>query len=138
MKTKLELIKNYPIVALKNWGEYDGYPQSHLRKMAGMVSSTFNWQTAKIAVLDDFAFQLTNFLIEKKNVPLQNIYLIVSEEDEKRADVMKRWYSALLENEVLSRYHIVKDMSFDLIITNNVGRKIINILQPLAQEVVEL
>lgn len=138
MKTKLELIKNYPIEDLKNWGEYDGYSRSHLQKMADMVSSTFNWQAAKIAVLDDFAFQLTNFLIEKKNVPLQNIYFLVSEEDENRAEVMKKWYSALLENEVLSCYHIVKDVSFDLIITNKVGRKIINILQPLAQEVVVL
>lgn len=116
MKTKLELIKNYPIEALKNWGDCFGYPETICKEMTDMAGSTFNWQNTKIAVLDDFGFQVINFLIKVKTVPLQNIYFLVSEEDEVKAELMRKWYSNFLENNVLQIYNI--DMSFDLIIAN--------------------
>ena len=115
MKTKIELIKNYPIESLKNWGDYFGYPESICKSMIEMVSTT-DWQNAKIAILDDFGFQMINFLINTKKVPLQNIYFLVSEADENKIELMKKWYSNFIENEVSSVYNI--NMSFDLIIAN--------------------
>ena len=115
MKTKLELIKNYPIDALKNWGEYFGYPEIICKEMIDMVDC--NWQKAKIAVLDDFGFQMVNFLIKVKNVPLQNIYLLVSEEDPIVFEKINKWYSNFIENKIFQIYNI-NDMSFDLIIAN--------------------
>jgi len=116
MKTKLELIKNYPVESLKNWGDYFGYPEAICEKMTDMVSDV-DWANSKIAVLDDFGFQMINFLINTKKVPLQNIYFLVSEVDENKIDLMKKWYSVFVENEVLSVYNI-NNMSFDLIIAN--------------------
>ena len=115
MKTKLELIKNYPIESLKNWGEYFGYPENICKEMIDMVDC--NWQNTKIGVLDDFGFQMINFLIKVKNVPLQNIYFLVSEEDPIVFERINKWYSNFVENEILPYYNI-NDMSFDLIIAN--------------------
>lgn len=115
MKTKLELIRNYPIEALKNWGDYFGYPEAVCKNMVDMATAT-DWQNAKIAVLDDFGFQMIKYLIKVKNVPLQNIYFLVSEEDEFKVELMRKWYSNFLENTTIQTYNI--DMSFDLIIAN--------------------
>ena len=115
MKTKIELIKNYPIESLKNWGDYFGYPEAICKSMVNMAGTT-DWQNAKIGVLDDFGFQMINYLINVKKVPLQNIYFLVSEEDEAKVELMKKWYSCFLENEVLTIYNI--DNMFDLIIAN--------------------
>jgi len=32
MKTKIELIKNYPVESLKNWGDYLGILKSFVKK----------------------------------------------------------------------------------------------------------
>lgn len=117
MKTKLELIKNYPTEALKNWGDYYGYPEVICKYLTDMAGSAFNYQNAKIAVLDDYGFQLTNYLIKVKNVPLQNIYFILSEEDETKVELMKKWYSNFIENEIFS-YVYINNMTFDRIIGN--------------------
>ena len=142
MKTKLELIKNYPIESLKNWGDYFGYPESICEKMTDMVDST-DWQNAKIGVLDDFGFQMIRYLINVKKVPLQNIYFLVSEEDETKVELMKKWYSNFIENEIFSIYNI--NMSFDLIIanppyglSNSIAKKIIPVLLEKAKDVVVL
>ena len=82
MKTKVDLIKNYPIESLKNWGDYFGYPENICKSMTDMVGDAFNWKGAKIAVLDDFGFQMIRYLMNAKKVPLQNIYFLVSEGDE--------------------------------------------------------
>lgn len=115
MKTRLELIKNYPIEALKNWGEYFGYPEGICKEMTDMVDC--DWLNTKIGILDDFGFQMINFLIKVKNVPLQNIYFLVSEEDPVVFEKINKWYSNFVENEILQIYNI-NDMSFDLIIAN--------------------
>lgn len=115
MKTKIELIKNYQVESLKNWGDYFGYPEVVCKSMTDMVSTT-DWQNAKIAVLDDFGFQMIRYLIREKKVPLQNIYFLVSESDEAKIELMKKWYSCFLENEISSIYNI--DNMFDLIIAN--------------------
>lgn len=133
MKTKLELIRNYPIEALKNWGDYFGYPEAVCKNMVDMATVT-DWQRAKIAVLDDFGFQMINYLMNSKKVPLQNIYFLVSEEeDEAKVELMRKWYSNFLENNIIQTYNI--DMSFDLIIANppygkssSLSRKIVNAL----------
>lgn len=129
MKTKLELIKNYPIDALKNWGDYFGYPEVICKEMTDMVDC--DWQNSKIAVLDDFGFQMINFLIKVKNVPLQNIFFLVSETDEAKVELMKKWYSNFVENEISSVYNI--DNMFDLILANppygkssSISREIVN------------
>ena len=114
MKTKVELIKNYPVESLKNWGDYFGYPEAICKKMISMTDC--DWQNAKIAVLDDFGFQMINFLMNVKKVPLQNIHFLVSEGDEAKVELMKQWYSCFLENEVFSIYNI--NNMFDLIIAN--------------------
>ena len=114
MKTKLELIKNYPIESLKNWGDYFGYPENICKEMTDMTDC--DWQNAKIGVLDDFGFQMIRYLINIKKVPLQNIYFLVSENDETKVELMKKWYSNFVENEISSIYNI--NMSFDLIIAN--------------------
>lgn len=143
MKTKVELIKNYPIESLKNWGDYFGYPEGICKELAGMVDC--DWENVKIAVLDDFGFQMINFLIKVKNVPLQNIYFLVSEEDETKVKSMKKWYSNFVENEILSVYNI--NMSFDLILANppygkssSLSKKIVNTLleNKVAKEMIVL
>lgn len=115
MKTKIELIKNYPVESLKNWGDYFGYPEAICKSMIDIAGTT-DWQNAKIAVLDDFGFQMINYLINTKKVPLQNIHFLVSESDEAKVELMKKWYSVFLENEISSVYNI--NNMFDLIIAN--------------------
>lgn len=144
MKTKLELIRNYPIEALKNWGDYFGYPEAVCKNMVDMAAVA-DWQSAKITVLDDFGFQMINYLIKIKNVPLQNIYFLVSEEDEVKVELMRKWYSDFLENTILQTYNI--DMSFDLIIANppygkssSLSKKIVNKMleSKVAKEIIYL
>ena len=120
MKTKLDLIKNYPPEAPGNWGKYFGYPEAICKYLTDMADVA-DWQNIKIAVLNDFSFQMINFLIKVKNVPLQNIYFLVSEDneikDEIKIESMKEWYSNFVGNEIFS-YDYINNMVFDLIIGN--------------------
>jgi hypothetical protein len=109
------------------------------------IADVADWQSAKIAVLDDFGFQLINYLMSSKKVPLRNIYFLVSEEDEVKVELMRKWYSNFLENTILQTYNI--DMSFDLIIANppygkssSLSKKIVNTLleNKVAKEMVVL
>jgi len=133
MKTKLELIKNYPIESLKNWGDYFGYPESICKSMTDMVAC--DWKNSKIAILDDFGFQMINFLIDVKKVPLQNIYFLVSESDESKVELIKKWYSNFIENEISSVYNI--NNMFDLIIANPPYGKSSGLAQRIVPQVIK-
>lgn len=142
--SKVDLIRNYPIEVLKNWGDYFGYPEAVCKNMVDMADVA-DWQNAKIAVLDDFGFQMINYLMNFKKVPLQNIYFLVSEKDEVKVELMKSWYSNFLENTILQTYNI--DMSFDLIIANppygkssSLSKKIVNKMleNKVAKEIIYL
>ena len=125
---KEDILKNFPIENLKLYKkEYFGYPETLLEKMTSMVNESFDWKNSKIAVMDDFGMQCCNYLHFTKNVKLENITLLYSE-DFKENEGQKKAFETLLKLEygwsgisirsVFEHYNKNMANQFDLIIMN--------------------